>query len=46
MAKGIRSDDVIDRSVAKIPMYQTLDTVKIDTNNKTVLEIVNEITAL
>ena len=46
VAKGIRSDDVIDRSVAKIPMYQTLDTVKIDTNNKTVLEIVNEITAL
>lgn len=46
VAKGIRSDDVIDRSVAKIPMYQTLDTIKIDTNNKTVLEIVNEITAL
>ncbi len=44
--KGIRSDDVFDRSIAKIPMYQTLDTIKIDTNNKTVLEIVNEITAL
>lgn len=46
VAKGIRSDDVIDRSIAKIPMYQTLDTIKINTNNKTVLEIVNEITAL
>lgn len=43
IASGIRTVDVIDRSVAKIPMYQALDTIKIDTSNKTVREIVDEI---
>ena len=30
IARGIRSNDVIDRSVARIDMYQTLDTIKVD----------------
>lgn len=44
--KGIRSEDVMDRSVARIPMYQTLNTIKIDTSNKTVQMIVDEIIQL
>ena len=44
--KGIRSEDVIERSVARIPMYQTLNTIKIDTNEKTVAMIANEIKQL
>ena len=43
---GIRSNDVIDRSVARIDMYQTLDTIKVDTVNKNVCEIVSEILTL
>ncbi|MGN0402500.1 MAG: AAA family ATPase [Acetatifactor sp.] len=44
--KGIRTADVIDRSVARIPLYQTLDTIKIDTSNKTVQTIADEIMQL
>lgn len=44
--KGIRTADVIDRSVARIPLYQTLDTIKIDTSNKTVQMIADEIMQL
>ena len=44
--KGIRTADAIDRSVARIPLYQTLDTIKIDTRNKTVQMIADEITQL
>lgn len=43
---GIRSADMIDRSVQRISMYQALDTVKIDTSNRTVREIADEIVAL
>ena len=46
IASGIRKVDVIDRSIARISMYQTLDTIKIDTNNRTVQEIVDEIMML
>ena len=41
--RGIRTMDVIERSVARIPLYQTLNTIKIDTNEKTVAMIANEI---
>ena len=41
--RGIRTADVIDRSIARIPLYQTLDTMKINTSNKTVQMIVDEI---
>ena len=44
--KGIHKEDVIDRSIARIPLYQKLDTVKVDTNNKTIAEIVAEIAQL
>lgn len=44
--KGIRMSDVIERSVAKIPLYQTLDTIKIDTSSKTVQMIADEIAHL
>ena len=43
---GIRTADVIDRSVARISMYHTLDTIKIDTSNKTVQMIADEIIQL
>ncbi len=46
VARGVRTFDAIDRSMARITMYQTLDTIKIDTSNKTVREIVDEIMAL
>ena len=46
IARGIRSNDVIGRSVARIDMYQTLDTIKVDTVNKNVYEIVSEILTL
>ena len=44
--RGIREEDVIERSVTRIPMYHTLDTIKIDTNEKTVAMITNEIMQL
>ena len=43
---GIRTTDIIDRSVRRISMYQALDTVKIDTGDKTVREITDEIMLL
>ena len=43
---GIRTEDVIDRSVAKLSLYQALNTIKIDTSNKTIQMIVDEITQL
>ena len=46
VARGIRTADVIERSVARIPLYQTLNTVKIDTNEKTVEMLVHEIRRL
>lgn len=44
--KGIRTADVIDRSIARIPLYRTLHTIKIDTNHKTVQGIAKEIAQL
>ena len=44
--RGIRSEDVIERSIARIPMYQILDTIIIDTNAKDVAVIANEIKQL
>lgn len=43
---GIRSEDVIERSIARLPLYQTLSTIKIDTNEKTVAMIAKEIKQL
>lgn len=46
IAEGSRTADVVGRSVARLPLYQALDTVKIDTNGKTVREVAEEIEAL
>ena len=43
---GIRSEDVIERSVERIPLYHNLNTIKIDTDNKAVQEIVDDIRGL
>lgn len=43
---GIRTPDVIERSIARIPLYEKLDTVKIDTDEKTVDTVAEEIAAL
>ena len=40
---GIRKTDVIERSLARIPMYELLETIKVDTTGKTVSEIADEI---
>lgn len=44
--RGVRTADVIDRSVARIPLYQVLNTLKIDTNGKTISMITDEIAQL
>ncbi|MCD8005845.1 MAG: AAA family ATPase [Oscillospiraceae bacterium] len=44
--KGIRQEDVIERSIERIPLYQTLSTEKIDTSEKTLDQIVEEILLL
>lgn len=46
ITNGIRSENAIEKSIARIPMYQNLNTIKIDTNNKTIQEIANEIVML
>ena len=46
IAAGIRQPDVKDRSVARIPLYHKLSTIKIDTTGKTVSEIAEEIARL
>lgn len=43
---GVRKEDVIDRSMARIDLYHNLNTIKIDTSNKTIEEIVSEIKAI
>lgn len=42
---GIRTADVIDRSIERIPLYQGLNTIKIDTTSKSIDTVVNEILA-
>lgn len=46
IANKIRTEEIMDKSIARIQMYQVLDTVKIDTSNKSVCEITEEIAAL
>ena len=42
IANKIRTEEIMDKSIARIQMYQVLDTVKIDTSNKSVCEITEE----
>ena len=41
--RGLRTADVIERSIARIPLYEVLKTRKIDTVGKTPQEIAGEI---
>ena len=43
---GVRTADILQRSLARIPMYDRLDTVKINTDGKRVREIAERIAAL
>lgn len=40
---GIRSGDIIERSIQRIPLYENLPTIKIDTSEKTPDEAASEI---
>ena len=44
--KGIRQVDVIERSLCRLPLYNSLNTVKIDTSRKNIDLIAAEIMAL
>lgn len=46
ISKGLRTDDIIKRSIDRIPFYEKLNTIKIDTNNKTIQMISDEIKSL
>lgn len=43
---GVRTEDVIERSVARISKYQSLNTIKIDTVNKTIKQVADDIANL
>lgn len=43
---GTRSLDVLNRSIIRIPLYEKLSTIKINTNYKPIRQIVDEIKAL
>ncbi len=43
VAAGIRKPDVIERSVARLSLYEGLDTLKIDTVGKTAQTVADEI---
>ena len=43
---GVRQEDVIKRSVARLPMYEFLDTVKIDVSDISPEQAANRIAAL
>ena len=40
---GSRGADVLERSIARIPFYQFINSVKVQTDSKTVYEIAKEI---
>lgn len=46
VAQGLRREDVIEKSIARLPLYEELDTVKLDTSHKSVNEIVLEMKAM
>lgn len=45
-AAGRRGPDAVERSLARLPLYRDLNTVKIDTTSKSIPEICREIAAL
>lgn len=40
---GLRSSDVIDRSIVMLPLYENLNTIKIDTDNLTAEQVAQKI---
>ena len=46
IAQGRRAEDVIARSVERLPLYNELDTVKVDTTDKTAQQVADTIKAL
>lgn len=46
IANGLRTADVIERSLLRIPLYRQLRTEKIDTSDKSVRAIVDEIKSM
>lgn len=46
VAAGRREKEIVERSIARIPFYMALDTIKINTNGKNPEEIADEIIAL
>ena len=46
VAGGLRQPDIMERSIARIPLYDALDTVKIPTDGKTPDELARELAAL
>ncbi len=44
--KGIRTEDVIERSIERIALYDGLDTIKVDTSHKTARQVADEIKAV
>ncbi len=40
---GLRTADIIERSIEKLPLYDKLDTLKIDTTNKSAKAVADEI---
>jgi len=40
--KGKRSIDVLERSIARIPLYNTINSIKVSTDGKTIHEIAEE----
>ena len=45
VAAGVRESDVVCRSIARLPLYGRLDTIKVDTDDKTPEEVAREIMA-
>ena len=46
VAAGLRATDVIERSVSRIALYENLNTIKIDTSDKSADKTAREIAAL
>lgn len=44
--RGLRTADVLQRSIERIPLYQNLNTIKVETDGKSVQRIVDEIRLL
>ena len=41
--RKVRMEDVMERSVARIPLYRKLNTIKIDTTEKSISQVCNEL---